>query len=220
MTLGRGFSSCCPSSEQTPTRAAGEGPPDGLETSQRAGTTVAVSSVLRLGSLLFLLGVVGFGCRGPTPRSDLTQALDAARLERVARLGHALLPDARIDWGLSPRTEVGAWAWPDRRIRVSRALVDLLDDNELAAALGHELGHLLDRGDLPAPPVALLGGSGGDDLEVRADQIGCRLLAARGIAPAMAEMLAKVSTRCRGDGFARRIAAARAACPNPAPAAP
>jgi Zn-dependent protease with chaperone function len=176
--------------------------------------------MLRLGTVLLLVGAIGAGCRGPTPRSDVTQALDAARLERVARLGHALLPDARIEWGLSPRPEVGAWAWPDRRIRVSRALVDLLDDDELAAALGHELGHLLDRGDLPAPPVALLGGSGGDDVEVRADQIGCRLLAARGMAPAMAGMLAKVATRCRGDRFARRIAAARAACPNPAPAAP
>jgi Zn-dependent protease with chaperone function len=86
----------------------------------------------------------------------VTQALDAARLERVARLGQALLPDAQIDWGLSPRTEVGAWAWADGHIRVSRALVDLLDDNELAAALSHELGHLLDRGDLPDPPVSLL----------------------------------------------------------------
>jgi Zn-dependent protease with chaperone function len=152
----------------------------------------------------------------------MTQALDAVRLERVARLGHALLPDARIDWGLSPRTEIGAWAWPDARIRVSRAMVDLLDDDELAAALGHELGHLLDRGNLPAPPLALLGGSGGNDLEVRADQIGCRLLAARGMAPeAMARMLAKVAARCCGDSFARRIAAARTACSNPAaPAAP
>jgi hypothetical protein len=48
---------------------------------------------------------------------------------------------------------------------MSRALVDLIADDELAAALGHELGHLLDRGNLPAPPVALRGGSAGDDLE-------------------------------------------------------
>jgi hypothetical protein len=222
VTPGSGSSSCCPSSEQTPTRAAGERHHDGLDPSRRAGTTVAVSSVLRLGTVLLLVGAIGAGCRGPTPRSDVTQALDAARLERAARLGHALLPDARIDWGLSPQTEVGAWAWPDRRIRVSRALVDLLDDDELAAALGHELGHLLDRGDLPAPPVALLGGSGGDDLEARADQIGCRLLAARGLASdAMARMLAKVAARGGGDRFARRIAAARAACSNSAaPAGP
>ncbi len=129
----------------------------------------------------------------------------------MERLGQALLPDARIDWGLSPRKEVGAWAWPDRRVRVSRALVDLLDDDELTAALAHELGHLLDRGDLPSPPAALIGGASGDDPELRADQIGRRLVEASGRSPdAMARMLAKIAARCSGDGIARRIAAARA----------
>ena len=152
----------------------------------------------------------------------MIEGIEAARLARVERLGQSLLPDSRIDWGVLPRKTVGAWAWPDGRVRVSRALVDLLDDDELAAALAHELGHLLDRGDLPSPPAALLGGAGGDDPELRADQIGCRLLAARGTAPdAMARMLAKVGSRCCSDGFARRIAAARAACPAPSlPAGP
>lgn len=177
--------------------------------------------MIRLGTALLLVGVFGAGCRGPTPRSDVTQALDAARLERVARLGQALLPDAQIDWGLSPRTEVGAWAWADGHIRVSRALVDLLDDNELAAALSHELGHLLDRGDLPDPPVSLLGGAGGDDPEVRADQLACRLLVARGIVPdAMTRMLTKVAARCCGGHFARRIAAAHIVCSSSAPPVP
>jgi Zn-dependent protease with chaperone function len=176
--------------------------------------------VLRLGAALLLLGAVGAGCRGPAPRSEVAEGLAGARLARVERLGEALLPDARIDWGVSPRTTVGAWAWPDGRVRVSRALVDLLDDDELAAALAHELGHLLDRGDLPAPPAALLGGAEGDDPEMRADRIGCRLLAACGRDPdAMARMLAKVGSRCCGDAFARRIVAARAACPPSAPSA-
>lgn len=176
--------------------------------------------MLRVGAALLLLGALGTGCRGPTPRSDLVDGLEAARLARVQRLGQAVLPDSRIDWGLSPRTEVGAWAWPDGRIRVSRALVDLLDDAELMAALAHEVGHLLDRGDLSPPPAALLGGAEGDDPELRADQIGRRLLEARGLPPeAMGRMLAKVAARSRGGGFARRIAAARAACSPSAPPA-
>jgi Zn-dependent protease with chaperone function len=94
---------------------------------------------------------------------------------------------------------------------VSRALVDLLDDDELTAALAHELGHLLDRGDLPSPPAALIGGASGDDPELRADQIGRHLVEASGRSPdAMARMLAKIAARCSGDGIARRIAAARA----------
>jgi hypothetical protein len=211
-----------PSRGQKPTRAAGEEHDDATKWARRPGTTVAVASVLRLGAALLLLGAVGAGCRGPTPRSDLTQGIEATRLARVERLGQALLPDARIDWGVSPRTTVGAWAWPDGRVRVSRALVDLLDDDELAAALAHELGHLLDRGDLPPLPAALLGGAEGDDPELRADQIGCRLLAARGLAPgAMMRMFTKVAARCRGDAFARRIVTARAACaPSPLPAGP
>jgi hypothetical protein len=75
-----------------------------------AGTAVALVSVLRLAAALLLFGALGIGCRGPSPRVDLSDGFE------TARLGQALLPDARIDWGLSPRKEVGAWAWPDRRV--------------------------------------------------------------------------------------------------------
>jgi Zn-dependent protease with chaperone function len=53
-----------------------------------------------------------------------------------------------IAWQVSPRRGLGAWAWPGGRIEVSRALIDRLDDEQLAAALAHELGHLLDGGHL------------------------------------------------------------------------
>ena len=179
---------------------------------------VAVTSVLRLGAALLLLGAVGAGCRGPAPRSDVIEGIEATGLAPVERLGQSLLPGPRIDWGVSPQKGVGPWAWPDGRVRVSRALVDLLDDDELAAVLAHELGHLLDRGDLPAPPAALLGGAGGDDPELRADRIGCRLLADRGTnTDAMARMLTKVAARCCGDGFRQRMVAAHAACVASAP---
>jgi Zn-dependent protease with chaperone function len=173
--------------------------------------------VTRFGMVLVsALLAIGAGCRGPSPRDDLYRdgAADAARLERVERMGRRLLADGRIDWGVSPRDGQGAWAWPDGRVQVSRALVDGLDDDELSAALAHELGHLLDRGHLPRGPRALRGAPGSDDLESRADRLGCDLLARGGVPPdAMARMLFKVAAALGGDGdVARRAAAAGATC--------
>src|SRR5262249_17752321 len=89
----------------------------------------------------------------------------------------------------SPPKGLCTGAWPDGRIEVSRALVDRLDEEELAAALAHELGHLLEGGHLPVgtaglddgPPLGLRGAAGADEAEARADRIGCALLARRGI---------------------------------------
>jgi Zn-dependent protease with chaperone function len=164
---------------------------------------------------LLLLAAVGAGCRGPSPRTSADWVADADRIERVERVGRALLPGGDIDWGVSPRDGLGAWAWPDGRIVVSQALVDRLDDDELAAALAHEIGHLLDGGHLATVPLALRGDTRDGDLELRADRTGCELLASRGRPlEAMSRMLAKVAAG-HGDGggaFRRRIAAADAAC--------
>ena len=133
--------------------------------------------------------------------------LDADRADRVARAAARVAPSSLrpgfLDVGLSSRHELGAWSWPDGRVRVSRSLVDLLDEDELAAAIAHELGHLLDGGELPGAEAAL-GGSDpiGDDSgpETRADWIGCRLLAARGGSPeALVRMLAKVEVVAQAE---------------------
>lgn len=87
---------------------------------------------------------------------------------------------------------VCAYGWPDGRLFVTRGLVDLLDDRELAAALAHELGHLLDDGHLHGL-VSLRGCQSGGDAEARADAIGARLLDEAGVgAGAMVGMLEKV----------------------------
>ncbi len=80
---------------------------------------------------------------------------------------------------------VCAYAWPDGNVFVTRGLMDLLGDGEVAAAVAHEMGHLLDDGRLPM--VRTLEGS--SDGEARADWIGCRLLRDR---RAMLSMLEKV----------------------------
>jgi Zn-dependent protease with chaperone function len=173
--------------------------------------------VTRWGALLVVL--VAAGCRGPSPRQALDRTADDFARERIVRVGETLLSGAGVHWRLTPRDEVGAWAWPDGRIEVSRVLLDRLDDDELAAALAHELGHLLDRGHLAAAPRALAGDGG--DLEHRADRIGCVLLSSRGVSgEAMIRMLGKLAaaTRDRDGALAARIAAAPEACtPVPGP---
>jgi len=172
-----------------------------------AGTRAAVGCVRnRLLLLATLLAVLG--CRGlrPTfPALPLSERdVNALRLHRldqaVRRLGAP-----GIEVALSRRPEPGAWAWPKGPIQVSGALVDLVDDDELAAAIAHELGHLQTDGTWQGP-LAALEGAAGPDVEARADELGCRLLACRGIPPAASvSLLEKL-------GLSDRAAGARAAC--------
>jgi Zn-dependent protease with chaperone function len=90
-----------------------------------------------------------------------------------------------------------AYAWPDGTLFVTRGLLDLLDDDELAAALAHEMGHLSVG---PATGYAALAdeadaepAAGTADVETTADAAGCDLLRASGLSlAALARALAKV----------------------------
>jgi predicted Zn-dependent protease len=88
-----------------------------------------------------------------------------------------------------------AYGWPDGSLFVTRGLVDRLDDAELAAAVAHELGHLLSDGHLRTI-VSLRGCEGRSqelDAESQADAIAVDLLAAEALAPdAVLRMLEKV----------------------------
>jgi predicted Zn-dependent protease len=105
---------------------------------------------------------------------------------------------------------IGAYGWPDGNLFVTRGLVDRLSDRELAAAIAHEVGHLLNDGHLDSV-VSLRGCYVSPDAEARADAIGVRLLASRGIGrDAMTSMLNKVRASpdlppsC-GEAIGRRI---------------
>ena len=105
---------------------------------------------------------------------------------------------------------VGAYGWPNGNLFVTRGLVDLLNDQELAAAIAHEMGHLLNDGHLHTV-VSLRGCCVSPDAEARADSIGERLLHERGIGRgAMISMLNKVRSSpgvplsCQ-QGIGRRI---------------
>lgn len=152
--------------------------------------------------------------RGPAPFSE------PGRLARLERLESSVpSPDCReIRVGLAARREVGAWSWPDGRIKLSRALVDMLDDQELAAVIAHELGHLYDGGHLSGAPAALRGDAAAIDPETRADRIGCAVLAQAGLSPeSMVRMLTKVAASTKdGESLRERAAAAMASCRSPA----
>lgn len=157
--------------------------------------------------MLPLLAVLA-GCSathglGPGAPTAVARDADAVQLERVQRIGRqlALATSApeRIDVGLSQRGAIGAWSWPDGRIRVSRTLADALDDDELRAALAHEIGHLLDAGHVAGGPAALAGGTPRHEqagVEARADALACALLRTRGVpTDALPRMLRTVADR-------------------------
>lgn len=105
---------------------------------------------------------------------------------------------------------IGAYGWPEGDLFVTRGLVDRLSDRELAAAIAHEMGHLLNDGHLHTV-VSLRGCCVSPDAEARADAIGVRLLASRGIGcDAMISMLNKVraspglSPSCQ-EGIGHRV---------------
>lgn len=109
-----------------------------------------------------------------------------------------------------------AYGWPNGHLFVTRALVDLLNEQELTAALAHEMGHLLNDGHMHSV-VSLRGCDAGLDIEAGADATGAQLLAQRDLAPAlMIHMLEKVQTSpslnsdCR-RALLRRIELLRAA---------
>ncbi len=89
-------------------------------------------------------------------------------------------------------SDIGAHALPDGNIFVTRALMDLLDDEELSAAIAHELAHLINDGHLHAV-MSLRGCCETPEAEARADATGVELLRERGLDPrAMSRMLGKV----------------------------
>lgn len=149
------------------------------------------------------------GCSATRPLASAAPADDALRTARVQRIGHELAgasaAAARIDVGLASRDGLGAWSWPDGRIRVSRALVDVLDDDQLHAALAHEIGHLLDAGHVAGEASALAGSGDGtrrdpSGIETRADALACGLLRAHGTPlDALPRMLRTVASHLTSD---------------------
>lgn len=98
-----------------------------------------------------------------------------------------------------------AFAWDDGRIYLTRALLDMLDDHELAAAIAHEMGHLVGSSHLHAPATLMGRANSVADLEARADRIGAEMLRSAGLpSAAMSSMLQKVAASSRASDECRR----------------
>jgi hypothetical protein len=107
----------------------------------------------------------------------------------------------------------GAFAWPDGRIFVSSGLLSLLDDQELTAAVAHELGHLLADRRID-PPVSIRGRPHDNalDEECRADTVGVSLLhEIRGNPASMPRMLDHLCTCTRTPANCRQSLRTRVA---------
>jgi predicted Zn-dependent protease len=120
-----------------------------------------------------------------------------ARLDRVARplLADPSFAGTRV--GVLATDAVAAYAWPSRIILVTRGLLAVADEEQLAAAVAHELGHLVDGHHL-STRAALRGAAAGDDAEQRADVFATALLAAHHLPEtAMARLLCVVRAAAR-----------------------
>lgn len=106
--------------------------------------------------------------------------------------------------------ECAAFSFNDGAIFISRGLMGRLTDDELAAVVSHEIGHLLHNGVVQSP-TALTGSFQGLDIETEADMRGRALLISRNVpAGSLASALEKVADASRGtpyyEGLRIRIA--------------
>lgn len=143
---------------------------------------------LSLTSLLFVLAGCGGGASvappswagwaehagGITPGPEQTRANDA--LARLAVAGRSAIAVRVLS-----NDSMGAWTFADGSIFVTRGLARSLNDDELAAVLAHETGHLQAAGQLMSPGMAFDGTAGPGRCEERADDAGIALLKLRGI---------------------------------------
>jgi len=130
---------------------------------------------------------------------------------RYDRLTHVCLPlveavgPGRVNVRMLDTPAVGAYVWPDGTVYVTHGLYDLASDEELAAAVAHEIGHLLADGHVPALAALSGGRHDTDDAEVRADALGARLLDQCGITrSAMLTLLKKLRAAPFTDESCRR----------------
>ena len=163
---------------------------------------------------LLALGAV-VGCTTPAAkvetwvRAQGGVSIEPARQARVDRVVKWFGPDlqgAPLRVRVLPAEGATAYGWRCGELFVTRGLVDLLDDQELAAALAHEMGHLIADGG--ARPLAGLSGAGDVDenltVEANADRLGADLLRRHHLPPqAMPRMLAKVEGASGLDGSCR-----------------
>jgi Zn-dependent protease with chaperone function len=154
------------------------------------------------GWAICFISLIVSGCAAATgPSADwIAQAGGAARNSDQARaelVSRDLFQHCRgrpIVIMVLQNETLAAYSWRDGHIYVTTGLAERLTDAELAAVVAHELGHLVNAGQVQAL-CGLTGLSSDLDIEARADACGVDLLIACGIPPQrMIDMLRKVQT--------------------------
>ena len=85
-------------------------------------------------------------CRQSVAYTDSqTPLADAKYQQRLQKLmsGISSIDGKALNFKVYRSNEVNACAYGDGSVRVNSALMDLMDDDELFAVIGHELGHLI-----------------------------------------------------------------------------
>ncbi len=153
----------------------------------------------KLALLLLLLPLAGCATNSGQRWTRMHGGLDKGRSLALARMECNRLTCATLRQPLqifvlnTPR--LVAYSWPNGRIYLSRALVKALPPTELAAAIAHEMGHLINGGNVHTIR-ALRGTNAPADVEMAADATGCRVLKAAKISRwNMVHMLRTVARR-------------------------
>ena len=99
-------------------------------------------------------------CRQSVAYADAqTPMADAKYQQRLAKLmsGISSVNGMPLNYKVYRSNEVNACAYGDGSVRVNSALMDLMDDDELIAVIGHELGHVYYKDSKKAMQRAYLG---------------------------------------------------------------
>ena len=174
---------------------------------------------------LLLLPLVLLGCAHThameswcASQGGCLQGCRCVRLQNVAsQFAWAGLDAQRLH--VLDSTSVGAYSWPSGDVYVTAGLMDRVDDEELAAALTHEMGHLVDEYRMLSP-VGLSGNGGGvgNDVEMQADAIAVQLLRHNHISPDALISVLQITARQEPGlkhAIEARIAALRVSSPKP-----
>ena len=99
-------------------------------------------------------------CRQSVAYTDAqTPLADAKYQKRLAKIMQDIkqVDGKPINYKVYRSNEVNACAYGDGSVRVNSALMDLMDDDELLAVIGHELGHVANKDSMKAMKRAYLG---------------------------------------------------------------
>ncbi|MBR4524085.1 MAG: M48 family metalloprotease [Bacteroidales bacterium] len=99
-------------------------------------------------------------CRQSVAYTDSqTPMADAKYQQRLEKLmsGVSSIDGKALNFKVYRSNEVNACAYGDGSVRVNSALMDLMDDDELFAVIGHELGHVANKDSMKAMKRAYLG---------------------------------------------------------------